>query len=322
MLARKIVFAFLFAVSGALHAQYPEKPIMLVVAFPPGSDADLSARNLAQHAKKYLGNQSIVVINRPGASGLIGTVAVRKAPADGYTLLAGRIASHAILPAIDTSTPYRWNDFTMLSVLEHNPYVCAAKGDGPYKSMGDLLDDMRRNPGRLNFSTAGIGTLQNLGPQFLFSLVGLPKDAAVGIQYKGSAELVASLLGGQVQFACNNLGTLLPHIKSGALRALMTASRERLPELPEVPTARALGWPEMEKLSAWTALMGPPGLPRDVTERWADVLSRLARDPEWLAGNERIGGIPDIRSSEDTENFVRGQYEFYDKLVTSLGIRQ
>lgn len=322
MLVRRIVLAVLCSVSGALHAQYPAKPVTLVVAYPPGSDADLSARNVAQHAQKYLGNQPIIVINRPGASGMIGTLAVRNASADGYTLLAGRIASHAILPAMDRSTPYRWNDFTMLSVLERNPYVCAAKSDGPYKSMRDLLADIRRNPGRLNFSTAGVGTLQNLGPQFLMSLVGLPKDAAVGIQYKGSAELVASLLGGQVQFACNNLGTLLPHIKAGSLRPLMTAARERLPDVPDVPTARELGWPEMESLSAWTALMGPLGLTKDVTERWSDVLSSLARDPAWLAGNDKIGGIPAISSSEDTTKFVRGQYEFYDKLITGLGIRQ
>ena len=321
-LTRMTGLAVLLALSANLYAQYPNKPISLVVAFPAGSDADLSARNLAQQAPKHFGNQQIVVQNRPGASGAIGTQSVRTAPADGYTLLAARIATHAILPAMDSKTPYKWNDFSMLSVLEVNPYVCAAKGDGPYKTMPDLIADIRRNTGKLNFSTAGVGTLQNLGPQYLFALAGLPKDAAVGIHYKGSPELITALLGGQVQFVCNNLGTLLPHIQSGALRGLMSATRERLRELPDVPTARALGWPDMEKLAAWSALMGPPGLPKEVVERWSEALGKLARDPDWIAGNEKLGGVPAIRSAVDTERFVQEQYELYEKLAARLGIRE
>lgn len=322
ILIRLPVLGLLLALSAGLHAQYPSKSITLVVAFPAGSDADLSARNLAQQAPKYIGNQPVVVQNRPGASGAIGTLSVRNAPADGYTLLAARIATHAILPAMDSKTPYKWGDFSMLSLLEVNPYVCAAKGDGPYKSMPDLIASIRNNSGKLNFSTAGVGTLQNLGPQYLFSLAGLPKDAAVGIHYKGSPELITSLLGGQVQFVCNNLGTLLPHIQSGALRGLMSATRERLRELPDVPTARALGWPDMEKLAAWSALMGPPGLPKDVVERWSEALGRLARDADWVAGTAKLGGVPAIRSAADTERFVHEQYELYEKLAARLGIRE
>ena len=321
-LTRMTGLAVLLALSANLYAQYPNKPISLVVAFPAGSDADLSARNLAQQAPKHFGNQQIVVQNRPGASGAIGTQSVRTAPADGYTLLAARIATHAILPAMDSKTPYKWNDFSMLSVLEVNPYVCAAKGDGPYKTMPDLIADIRRNTGKLNFSTAGVGTLQNLGPQYLFALAGLPKDAAIGIHYKGSPELITSLLGGQVQFVCNNLGTLLPHIQSGALRGLMSATRERLRELPDVPTARSLGWPDMEKLAAWSALMGPPGLPREIVERWSEALVKLARDPDWITGNEKLGGVPAIRSAADTERFVHEQYDLHEKLAARLGIRE
>jgi tripartite-type tricarboxylate transporter receptor subunit TctC len=317
-----VAMALLAAPIAAPAQPYPSKPITLVVAFPAGSDADLSARNLALHAQNLLGGQAIVVANRAGASGAIGTLAVRNAAADGYTLLLSRIATHAILPAMDSSTPYKWDEFTMLSVLEFNPYVCAVKSDAPYKSMPDLIAAIRGNPGKLNFSTAGPGTLQNLGPQYLFSLVGLPRDAAVGIHYKGSGDLITSLLGGQVQFACNNLGTLLPHIKSGALRALMTTTREALPEAPEIPTARAMGLPDMEKLTAWSALIGPPGLPKEIIERWSNVLGRLAKDADWLAGNRKIGGTPAIRSPEETMKFVREQYELYEKLAQRLDLRQ
>jgi tripartite-type tricarboxylate transporter receptor subunit TctC len=319
--ARVIASAALLAASGTLHAQYPSKPISLVVPFSAGSDADLAGRNLSEHAAKYLGNQPIVVVNQPGASGAIGTMAVRNAPADGYTLLLARIASQVILPAMDAKTPYRWSDFTLLSVLEVNPYVCAAKADAPYKSMKELTDDIARHPGKLNFATVGAGTIQSFGPQYLFSLLGLPKDAAVGVPYKGSGELTTALLGGQVQFACSNLGALLPHLKSGALRALMTTTRDRLPELPDAPTARALGWPAMESLAAWSALAGPPQLPKDVVERWTGVLAKLAHDADWLSRNEKLGGIPAIRSPSETEAFVREQYRLYERLALRAGLR-
>jgi len=110
-------------------------------------------------------------------------------------------------------------------------------------------------------------------------------------------------------------------LKSGTLRALMTTTRERLPELPEVPTARAVGWPEMEKLTAWSALAGPPRLPREVVQRWSDALAKLARDPGWRDRNEKLGGIPAIRSPAQTEAFVRDQYQLYEGLALRLGLR-
>jgi tripartite-type tricarboxylate transporter receptor subunit TctC len=318
-LVRVLALFFLLIQAGALHAQYPSRPISLVVPFTAGSDADLAARNLAQHAPRYLGGHNIAVLNQPGASGAIGTQAVHKAAADGYTLLLARIASQVILPATDRKTPYQWNDFTLLSVLEINPYVCAVKGDSPYASMTDLIDAIRRQPGKLNFATVGAGTIQNFGPQYLFSLVGLPRDAAVGVPYKGSGDITTALLAGHVQFACSNLGALLGQFRSGTLRALMTTTREPLKELPGVPTARSLGWPEMENLAAWSALAGPRELPREVVERWSEAMAQLARDPGWLAGNDRLGGIPAVRSPADTEKFVRSQYELYEKLAERLG---
>jgi tripartite-type tricarboxylate transporter receptor subunit TctC len=261
-------------------------------------------------------------MNQPGASGAIGTLAVRNAPPDGYRLLLARIASQVILPATDRKTPYSPNDFTFLSVLEVNPYVCVVRSDAPYASMKDLVADIRRQPGKLNFATVGEGTIQNFGPQYLFSLAGFAKDAAVGVPYKGSGELTVSLLGGHVQFACSNLGALLEHLRSGRLRPLMTTTREPLKELPNAPTARSLGWPEMERLAAWSALAGPPRLPREVVGRWTDVLAKLAHDPAWLDGVDRLGGIVALRSPAETDRFVRDQYQLYEGLASRLGLRQ
>jgi tripartite-type tricarboxylate transporter receptor subunit TctC len=188
--------------------------------------------------------------------------------------------------------------------------------------MKALVEAIRRQPGKLDFATVGAGSLQNFGPQYLFSLLGLPRDAAVAIPYKGSGEFTSALAGGQVDFACSNLGALLGQIRGGALRALMTTTAEPLKELPAVPTARSLGWPEMENLAAWSALAGPRGLPPEVIERWSVAMVQLARDPEWLAGNEKLGGIPAVRSPAETESFVRTQSELYERLAGRLGLRQ
>jgi tripartite-type tricarboxylate transporter receptor subunit TctC len=314
-------FATLALAMGAAHAQYPSRPITLVVPYTAGSDADLSARNLAEHAARYV-NGKILVMNQPGASGAIGTQTVRNAAPDGHTLLLARTASVVILPATDSKTPYQWSDFTLLSTLEVNPLVCAVKADAPYGTMQGLVDDIRKQPGKLNFATVGAGTIQNFGPQYLFTLVGLPKDAAVGIPYKGSGELIAALLAGDVQFACSNLGTLLPHFRSGTLRALMTTMPKPLKDLPQVPTARNLGWREMENLVGWSALAGPRELPGEVVERWSKVMAQLAHDPDWIAGNEKLGGVPAVRSPQETEAFVRTQFALYFKLAMRLGMRE
>jgi tripartite-type tricarboxylate transporter receptor subunit TctC len=312
----------MFLVPGAASGQYPSRPIALIAAFAAGGDSDLSARNLGQHAQKYLNNKPLVVVNRVGASGAIGSMAAKNATPDGHTLLVARIASHAILPAIDTKTPYKWNDFTILSLLELNPYVCVVKSDSTLKSMQELVGYMKANPGKLNFSTSGIGTIQNFGPQYLFTLAGLTKDHAVGIHYKSGGDVTTALLGGQVQFACNNLPTMLPHVKAGTFRALMVTTPQRLGDLPDVPTSRDLGWPAMERITGWSALVGPPKMAKEAVNKWLEVLGKLASDSDWLAGNAKLGSIPAIRSPAETEKFMRDQYELYEKLAVSLGIRE
>ncbi|MGH8766446.1 MAG: Bug family tripartite tricarboxylate transporter substrate binding protein [Burkholderiales bacterium] len=311
----------LCAAGSAVAQGYPNKPITLVIPFAAGGDSDLSGRLLAQHAAKYLGNATFVPLNKVGASGSIGTMQVRTAPADGYTMLVARIATHAVYPALDSKSPYKWNEFTMLSLLELNPYICAVRADSPIKTVQDLYAQIRKEPGKLNFSTAGPGTSQNMAAQYMMSLAGFKSDAAVGIHYKGGGEVTTAVLGGQVQFACNNATTMVSQIRAGALRGLFVTTPVRLAELPNLQTAREAGVPDMEKIVGWTAIMGPPGLPKEVVDRWTSVLASIAKDPEWLAGIAKIGGIPAIRSPVETEKYVKEQLDLYDKLITTLGIR-
>ena len=319
---KRLVAVLAALAAGAAHAQgYPSKPITFIIPFAAGGDSDLSGRNVAAHASKYVNNTPIIALNRTGASGAIGAMAVRNAPPDGYTLLVARIATHAILPALESKLQYKWNEFTMLSLIELNPYVCFVKSDSAYKNAQDLVAAMRASPGKLNFATAGVGTSQNMAAQYFLTLAGLTKDHAVGIHYKGGGEVTSAVLGGQVQFACNNAPTVIPQVKAGAVRPLFVTPT-RLAEIPDAPSGTEAGFPDMNKIVGWTALMGPPGLPKEVVDKWTEVFARLAKDAEWQLGNSRIGGIAAIRSPAESEQFVREQYELYDKLITALGIRQ
>jgi len=313
--------ALALAATHAAAQGYPTRPIPFVVPFAAGGDSDLSGRNVAQTASKYLNNTPIVAVNRVGASGAIAATLVKNAVPDGYTLLVARIATHAILPALDSKLPYQWNEFTMLSLIELNPYVCFVRSDSPHKSAADLIGVIRRNPGKLNFSTSGVATSQNMAAQYWMTLAGLTKDHAVGIHYKGGGEVTTAVLGGQVDFACNNAPTVIPQVKAGRLRALFVTPVQ-IPDLLDVPSAREAGYPDMEKIVGWTALMGPGKLPKAIVSRWTDVFARLAKDPDWQAGNAQIGGVAAIRSPAETEHYVREQYELYSRLVTALGVRQ
>lgn len=306
----------------AVHAQgYPNRPITLIAPFAAGGDSDLAGRNLAAAAAKFMG-QPLVVQNVVGASGTIGSMRVRTSAPDGYTLLIARGGSQAITPALDSKTPYKWNEFTMLSLLEFNPVVCVVKGDSPHRTLKDLLDTLKAQPGKLNYATAGPGTTQHLAVEVMLRAVNLPSSSAEMIGYKGGGEATAAVLSGQVQFLCNNLTTLGGQIKGGAMRALLTTTAERLKEYPDIPTARESGVAPLEQVMGWSGLYGPPGLPAEVTAKWADVLRRLAQDPEWLKGNAGFGGIPAIRSSAETEKFAREQYELYERLGTALNLRK
>ena len=307
---------------GVSHAQtYPNKPITLVAPYAAGGDSDFSGRNLAASVTKFIG-QPVVVTNIPGASGTIGSQRVRTSTPDGYTLLVSRGGSQAITPALDSSTPYKWNDFTFITLLDFNPVVCIVKADSPYKTFADLINGIKANPGKLNYATAGAGTTQHLAVEVVLSQLNMPSTAAMMIPYKGAGEATTALLGSQVQFICNNLTTLVGQIKGGAVRALVTSTPSRLKDFPDVPTARELGVSNLEQVMGWSGLYGPPGLPAEVVAKWQAVLKQVAVDPGWMRGNDTVGAIPAIRSPQETESFAKEQFELYSKLGTQLNLKK
>lgn len=309
----------LMVASTATSAQYPDKPILVVAPFTAGGDSDLAARNLTAVFPKYTG-QNGVVLNKVGASGAIGSEYVKKAVADGYTLLLARVGSQATLPALKPDLAYKWNEFTFLGLLELNPYVCVVRADSPYKTFGDLVEGVRKNPGKLKYSTAGVGTIHEMGPQMLFDILKLGKDAGIQIPYKGGGDATVALMSGEVDINCTNLGTALSFIKSGQLRALMTTTPERYKEIPNVPTAKEVGYPQLERIIGWSALYGPPGMDRKLVAYWGGVLQKVAQDPQWITATERIGSVPRILPPEETARFVKEQFETYDRLGKAIGL--
>ena len=317
---RSIAAAVALAATSAFAA-YPEKPITFVVPFSAGGDADLAGRNLAAAAQQVL-KQPIVVQNRIGASGAIGSAAVKDAAPDGYTLLVARVGSNAVLPALKPSTPYRWSDFTFLGTLELNPFVCVVRADGPYRTLADLERAMRESPGKLNYSSSGQGTILHLGTQLLLQSMKLPADAAVHVAYKGGNEAAVAVVSGDAHFGCGNLTSTIGLIKGGKLRALVTTTPRRVPDIPDVPTAREAGYPQLEAIVGWSALFGPPNLPREVVQKWSDTLKAVSADAQWKAGNEKFGGIPHVLPPVETERFVGEQFRVYQGLAKQLGLEQ
>jgi tripartite-type tricarboxylate transporter receptor subunit TctC len=307
------------ALAGVAAAAYPEKPVTLVIPFSAGGDADLAGRNLAQAAQAVL-KQPLVVVNKVGASGAIGSQQVKEAAPDGYTLLVARVGSNAVLPAIKRDTPYKWNDFTFLGLLELNPVVCVVHPDSPYRTLQDLGRGIKAAPGKLNYSSSGIGTILHLGSQLLLQAFAVGPDGAAHVAYKGGSEAALAVVSKDVEFSCGNLTSAIGLIKGGKLRALVVTTPDRVTDIPDVPTARESGVPQLEAIVGWSALYGPPGMPRALVERWAETLAAVAKDPNWIRGEEKIGSIPRVLAPRETEKFAEEQYKVYEELGRKLGL--
>lgn len=312
----------LFAANATLaQDNYPTRPITLVAPYSAAGDADLAARNFASTAQGPLG-QPVVVLNKTGASGVLGSAYVVRSTPDGYTLLLARTGSQAILPALQPAkTSYKWDEYTFLSTLELNPYGCVVNAESPFHTFGDLVNAIQTKGKSLNYGTAGVFTTNDMGPRLLFNILKLGNNQTpTEIPYRGTGETVESLLAKQTDFSCGSLGSFISFVQSGALRALIVTTNKRLDAMPDVPTAHELGYAKMEGIVGWSAVFGPPGLPVAIREKLVSVIKTVSKDPAWLAGTARTGSVPYILSPEATKKYIGAQYRLYRDLGESLGI--
>jgi len=293
----KLVHAFLLAAAvlfgPASHAQsYPNKPIRLVVPFPAGGATDIFARAVSQKLGERL-NTTVVVDNKPGAGGTIGSDIVAKAPADGYTLLLATSSTHSIGPSFGGKLPYdAVADFTPIVHVGNAPSIMVVPNNSPAKTVKEWIDHARKNPGKLNYASSGNGTVVHLTSEYFKAQTGL---FLVHIPYRGTALAIPDLVSGKVDVLFDSLPSGLPHVKEGRLRALGITSLKRSALLPDLP-AISETVPGYESVT-WFGMYGPRGMPADLVARVnaginqalqeADVKDRLAR-----LGIEPVGGTP------------------------------
>lgn len=300
-------------------AEYPERAITLVAPYGAGGSSDLAARALSEAAERYI-DEPIQVVNRTGAGGVTGATSVANADADGYELLLARVGSNGVTPAIDSTIPYQYDDFTFLGLLEENPYVFVVHADSPYESMDDLVEAIQEEPGSLTYSTSGPGTILNMGPQMLLREMGADSNAATMIPYDGGGAARTALVGQHVDFLGINLAPVLDDIQDGTLRALAVTTEERYDEIPDVPTVSEVGYPELHNVIGWSALFGPPGLPDEVVDTWADVLQQVKDDERWRETTWNLGSVPRIEAPEATAEFMHEQHDVYRELGEELDL--
>ena len=325
MTKMKLIVGMAFAAASALPVMaqdYPSQPIQLTAPYGPGGASDLAARNLANIAPDYVG-QPVLVTNRAGAGGATGSAYVKNSDPDGYNLLLARIGSHSISPALKSSMPYQWDDFTYLGLLEINPAACATATSKPYQTLEELRAAIEENPGAVTYSSAGVGTLHHLGGIMLLDELGFedPSVAATHIPFQSGGAAAAAAATGQVDFVCSNISAIISQIEGGQLRPLVVTTPERVDTLPDVPTASELGIPGIEALVGWSGLVGPPDLSEDVIATWAAALQEIGQDERWSAQTESLGSVPMMLSPEETVEFVENQYSTFKGLVEKLNLK-
>jgi tripartite-type tricarboxylate transporter receptor subunit TctC len=311
-----IAAGVLMLAPGLALAAWPDKPIKLVVPYPPGGMTDVFARPIAQKLSERLG-QPVVIENKPGAGATIGSAQVARAPADGYTLVLGTFGSHAVNDALMPKLPYdSLKDFAPVIPVAAVPSVLSVPATSHIKTFAELLAEAKANPGKLTHASTGIGA----SPQLLIEL--LKQQAKVDItdvMYNGGGPALTSLLGGHVTMIFDTIGTSMPHIKGGKLRPLAISSPKRSPALPDVP-AVAEHIPGFN-LVPWFAIWAPAGTPNDVVQRLNTEINAVLKMPDVGERFSGVGAQVMGGSVDDFAKFHKAEYARWADFIKTTGIK-
>lgn len=312
-----IAAAFLALATAAASADdYPAKPIRMVVGYPPGGGTDIVARLVGQKLTESYGQQ-IIVDNRAGATGTLAANLVSKAVPDGYTLIMGHAASHTMAPAVFRKLGYDGlNDFSMISYVGGVPHVLVVSAALPAKNVKELLALARAKPKTTSFASSGIASGQHLAGEMFKAM---NKLDITHVPYKGSAQANVDLIGGQVTMNFDTMPSIVAHVQSGKLRALGVTVRNRVPQMPDVPTLVESGMPNFEIMS-WYGVMGPAGTPKAVVARLNADVNRIMRIPEIKAKLEELGTQMEQMTPAQFTALVRNDLKKYSDLVRDAHI--
>jgi tripartite-type tricarboxylate transporter receptor subunit TctC len=296
--------------------EYPTKPIRLIVPLTPGSGADIAGRIIGQRLNEHW-KQPVIVENRPGAGGQIGTAAVVKAEPDGYTLLV-QSSSHAANPAIYKSLPYDpLKDLADVAILGKTPYVMVSAGSGPYQSLKDVVAAAKVKPGEIPFASAGVGTSTHLAAEYLIALAGVKM---LHIPFKGSPDAIQDVLGGRSAFYMAPLDVALGLVKERKLNPLGVSTKMRVELLPDVPTIAEQGLPDYD-MSLWFGMWAPAATPLPVVQKLNAAVNAIVFEPAVKEQFQKLGIEPAPMKPDDFGKFVRSQIDFYKKIVARAGIQ-
>ena len=298
------------------YAEYPDRPLRLILPFPAGGAVDIVARLVAQKLSDDLG-KPVVIENKAGAGGIIATDAVAKSAPDGYTLLL-TTPNHTINAALQPSLPYDTEkDLAPISVVAEVPEVLVSHPAAPFATFAGFVDYARTNPGKLNYSSAGIGTLPHVTFELLLRRTGIQ---VAHIPYRGAAPAMNDLLAGTVQLKLDTYATAHPHVATGKLRMLGIASRARSKLMPDTPTIAEMGLPGYEGI-LWIAMMAPAGTPQPVIDKLAAASARAARLPDVVARFDSLGVEPVGGTSAAFASLVARELPQWRELIKAANIK-
>ena len=305
------------AAPAAAQQNFPTRPIRMICPFPPGGTTDLVARLVAQKFTEAWGQQ-VVVDNRPGAGGVIGTEMVAQAAPDGYTILLGSITTHAVNPALYKNLKFDpIKDFAPVSLVVSSPQLLAVHPSVPAKSVKELIALAKAKPGQFNYASAGTGTSPHLTFELFRSMAGID---VVHVPYKGTGPAITDLVGGQVQMMITGVVALMPHVKSNRLRALGVTSAKRVAALPDVPTIAESGVPGFD-VSSWFGVFLPAKTPRPIVMKMNGEIQRILANPEVRQRLIDQGADPASNTPEEFAAYVKSEMARWGQVVRSTGAK-
>jgi tripartite-type tricarboxylate transporter receptor subunit TctC len=312
---RILIAAIALLIASPALAQFPSKPLRLIVPFGAGSSTDIVARIVGQALGQALG-QPVVVENKPGADGAISAVEVAKAPADGYTLFIATNSPLSAAPHLRKKLPYDpLADFTPISFVGNYTFFAVVHPSVPARTLPELVKYVQANPGKLNYGT---GNTSAIVMSATFASLG--KLNLVHVPYKSEPQAVTDLLSGNVQLMFSSYATVAPHLREGRLRALATTLPNRSPLLPEIPTLVEVGFPKLP-MASWAGMLGPARMPKDVTERLNRELVTVLNRAEVRESLAKQAFDARASSTEEFTAYMKEQYEIWGKAIRDAGIQ-
>jgi tripartite-type tricarboxylate transporter receptor subunit TctC len=304
------------AFASALAQSYPAKPIRILVGFPPGGSTDIVARVVGQKLGETLGTP-VVIDNRPGASATLAMQAAARAAPDGYTLVMGHLGTLAVNPALFQKLSYDpIRDFAPISLVANVPAMLVVHPSLPARSVKQLIAIAKARPGELNYGSSGAGGTPHLAVEYFKLLSGVD---IVQVPYKGAGPMTTDLIGGQISMTITGIPALLPHVKTGRLRALAVSTSKRLAVLPDLPTIAEAALPGYEA-TTWYGLLAPAGTPKELIARLNDAIVRSIKQPEVAERLAGEGADVVFNSPEEFAAYIRSEIARWEKVIRRAGI--